>query len=200
MASRFQNISNNKKTAFGFYIFISALMIALFIDITPFGNPVTFALKPYVKKGLQFTGMWQAWNMFSPNPTREDVTMFAEVTLTSGQKLEWTPVRMAELSLTDRYLKERWRKWGMDNIRSDSHEILWPSLGRYIQSSYETANPGKQIQQINVYREWYVIPKLEERFVARKDIQNEHRRNFKFYTYEPLTHVIPAPNHEKSSQ
>lgn len=175
----------SKGSAIIFYSFLTLMMLALTFNVLPSQTPLDNNLKPLIDISIRNLGLWQKWNMFSPNPTREDVTMFARVTMENGETKMWSPIRMAELSNSEKYLRERWRKWGMDNIRADSHQALWPSLGRYIERSFASNFPGQKVAKIEVYRRWYVIPILEEKFVPKNEITLEPRHQYLFYTYTP---------------
>lgn len=176
-------------SAFFFYSLLTIFVAVLAFNVLPSETPFDKVLKPAIEKGIRSAGLWQKWNMFSPNPTREDVTMFAKVILTNGEIKMWTPIRMSELSLVDKYLRERWRKWGMDNIRADSHATLWPSLGRYIESSFKNHFPESEIAKIEVYRQWYVVPDLNVRFITREQTQFEPRKEYLFYTHIPPSKI-----------
>lgn len=64
------------------------------------------------------TGLWQAWNMFAPNPAMSNVYLEAQVTLSDGSRATWKFPRMAELGYFDRYRMERYRKWGTERVWS----------------------------------------------------------------------------------
>lgn len=64
-------------------------------------------LRPYMAS----TGLWQYWDMFSPNPANLDYWIDAVITYQDGSKKIHKYPRMKELPLLQKYLKERYRKF-----------------------------------------------------------------------------------------
>ena len=74
---------------------------------------------------LQTTGTWQYWDMFAPDPSRADVYGDAEIEMLDGTKRAVGYPRMYRLSLFDRYLKERYRKF-YERAGDGQNAYLWP--------------------------------------------------------------------------
>jgi hypothetical protein len=55
-----------------------------------------------------------------------------------------------------RYFKERYRKWGLDNVRVDADSALWPDAARYI--AYVNNDPSDPPDTIRLIRSWARIP------------------------------------------
>jgi hypothetical protein len=57
------------------------------------------------------TGFWQYWDMFAPNPASIDIYADAMITYKNGTKKRYQYPRIFSLSLGQKFLKERWRKF-----------------------------------------------------------------------------------------
>ena len=64
------------------------------------------------------TGLWQAWDMFAPNPALANVYLETEVTFRDGSRTMWKVPRMEQLGYWERYRKERYRKWANERVAS----------------------------------------------------------------------------------
>lgn len=90
----------------------------------------------YVKHSpLQFylltTGFWQYWDMFSPNPASVDMYADAMVYYQDGTKTLYRYPRIFDLSLGQKFLKERWRKF-FERAGSSDFRYLWPVFGQRV--------------------------------------------------------------------
>ena len=93
-------------------------------------HPVDFALRANeqfkatspTSMYLTFTGLWQYWDMFAPNPASVDLWWDAIVTYKSGKVAEEVYPRMKNLPIFQKYFKERYRKYleRMNNDATDS--------------------------------------------------------------------------------
>lgn len=92
------------------------------------------AVSPY----FLWAGLFQRWNMFAPEPVKVDVYLQGEVTLHDGEKRTWTFPRMENLSYSQRYAKERHRKF-QEYLRQETYQGLWPDAARHIARKF--ANP-----------------------------------------------------------
>ncbi|MCG9894045.1 MAG: hypothetical protein MH204_01040 [Fimbriimonadaceae bacterium] len=84
-----------------------------------------------VRHYMSFTGLWQAWDMFAPNPASIETWFRAEVTTVGGKTYEADYPRMAEMNLIDRFMKERYRKY-TERVRGEEHAGRHPSLARFL--------------------------------------------------------------------
>src|SRR5688500_9758287 len=74
------------------------------------------------------TVLWQAWNMFAPNPAMANVYLEAEVTFRDGSRTTWKFPRMEQLGYWERYRKERYRKWANERVASGGEGPADPTL------------------------------------------------------------------------
>lgn len=65
------------------------------------------------------TGLWQYWDMFSPNPANTDIWWDAIVTYKSGKKVIAVYPRMKTMGVFEKYFKERYRKF-LERMNTDA--------------------------------------------------------------------------------
>ena len=75
-------------------------------------------LTPF-KYYLLTTGTWQYWDMFAPNPANTDFWWDAVVTYKNGDQKVAVYPRMKDLSISEKYIKERYRKY-LERMNNDS--------------------------------------------------------------------------------
>jgi len=89
-------------------------------------------IKPrFFEDYLRITGFQQNWNMFAPNPIREDIWIEGRVRLASGKQEIYSFPRNAQLSLWQQILQERFKKY-LDTAQEETSGIVWPSMADYI--------------------------------------------------------------------
>jgi hypothetical protein len=74
------------------------------------GNELYVKNSP-LKLYLLATGFWQYWDMFAPNPANTDLYCDAMVYFRDGSARRYEYPRIFTLSLGQKFLKERWRKF-----------------------------------------------------------------------------------------
>ncbi len=74
------------------------------------------------------TGTWQYWDMFSPNPAATDWWGDAEITYQDGSRSVYQYPRMFLLSIPQKFVKERFRKF-YERAHSDDYQWLFPQFG-----------------------------------------------------------------------
>ena len=93
-------------------------------------------LKYYVMS----TGVWQSWDMFAPNPARRDTYLDAEVTFADGTKKIVAYPRMYDLSIPEKYVKERYRKY-VERLWKNDYAYKWDQFALYMaQLAYTDRN------------------------------------------------------------
>ena len=78
-----------------------------------------------VKTYLVYTGLWQYWDMFSPNPSNLDVWVDAEIEYSDGTRSIYQYPRMYLMSPQVKYFKERYRKF-LERAHTEDNSKLWP--------------------------------------------------------------------------
>lgn len=101
------------------------------------------------------SGVWQSWDMFSPNPSSEDLWADAEVQYKDGSVKRYSYPRMYDLPILEKYVKERYRKF-FEHANTDP--ALWdPFAQRFAYLHPGTAsNPAIKV---TLHRHWNDVPK-----------------------------------------
>ena len=109
-------------------LYLSVAFILSMPEGFPLRHWVAMASEPL----MRFSGLWQGWAMFAPNPISEDIYVSARVSFSDGSHVDWDLSRMNKMGYGQRYAMERWRKWANDNLRLDDNKALWPAAGLWI--------------------------------------------------------------------
>lgn len=110
---------------------------------------------------MMTTGAWQYWDMFAPDPSNTDWYCTADVEYQDGTVRTVAYPRMADLPITEKYVKERYRKF-FERAHNATEPTLWPvfaqrmavigylgpqnlpKIVRLVAHSRTTAAPGMQ--------------------------------------------------------
>ena len=131
---------------------------------------------------LRFVGLWQHWDMFSPEPRRVRIRMDATVTLRDGSQCTWTFPQMDQMGLFERFRKERFRKWAHDNVRLDTGAKTWEPTAHYIARQFtDSKNPPVAVA---LHRHWAIVPPPE----SGRDPAHEPFHDFTFYQTKIAVH------------
>ncbi len=141
-----------------------------------FANDCRELVRPY----LLWSGMFQAWDMFSPMPKATNTYLEAVIIYKDGSTQMWDFPRMELLSLSQKYSKERYRKF-VEILLDERNAQLRPDVARYV-----ARLPGireKNPQQILLMVKWSnIIPNgdgtfartpLDQDVFFRYDVQPE---------------------------
>lgn len=114
---------------------INAFLIVHLLAITcwalPFTDPLVAVCRNLVRPYVLWAGLFQSWDMFSPNPKSANSYVEAIVLYEDGDTRNVALPRMELLPLADRYIKERYRKF-VDNLTDDRDAPLRPDAARFI--------------------------------------------------------------------
>jgi hypothetical protein len=132
--------------------FIAFHLAAIACWAIPLDTPLTLAIRNAVRPYFLWSGLFQAWNAFAPAPKALNSYIEAIVIYHDGRVLTWKFPRMEQLSLFERYYRERYRKF-VENLKEDSSVALWPDAARYIArlNNKEPSNPPEIVMLI---RHW----------------------------------------------
>lgn len=131
------------------------------------------------------TGLWQAWNMFAPNPGMSNVYLEAEVTLRDGTRATWKFPRMDELGYFERYRVERYRKWGNERVWAGANPdpVIAADAARFAARQVERPdNPATKVELVR-YRAQIPSPKRGGLIPHDQPVREWDRRVF--FTLEP---------------
>jgi hypothetical protein len=94
---------------------ISFLLAAHIVAITCWSLPITSPLIDFFRGVIRpyfvWTGLFQSWDMFAPNPKSVNSFVEAFIIHGDGKVQDWTFPRMHQLGLMYRYNTERYRKF-----------------------------------------------------------------------------------------
>lgn len=91
--------------------------------------PEVFPPKPILDRvaggPLLFLGLWQSWDMFSPDPRTQDICVEVVHVGRDGVRQPWMLTDMVAMGSLERWRKDRWRKYCNDHLRLDASRNLW---------------------------------------------------------------------------
>lgn len=128
------NSSNSWRTPLPRFLINGFLMfhlVAIMCWALPFQSPVLLVVRNFVRPYFVWAGLFQSWDMFSPSPKSFNTYVDAIVIHQNGETQNWTFPRLEEMSLTDRYFKERYRKY-VETMQEDTYSFLWADAARFI--------------------------------------------------------------------
>lgn len=130
---------------------------------------------------LTSTGFWQYWDMFAPNPSNIDVWVDAEIDYEDGTSGIRRYPRMYDLSIPEKYLKERYRKF-LERAHLEENRWLWPTFAqRMALEAFEAT--GKMPREVRLRRHWRRIPDPARRAELQED--------YNVFIY--YTHIVDQP-------
>jgi hypothetical protein len=112
-------------------VFLVFHIVAIACWCIPVSTPLTQAARRLVRPYFVWSGLFQSWNMFSPNPKTSNAYLEAIIIYKDGSTELWSFPRMELLSLSQDYVKERYRKFE-ENLTNQQYAALWPDAARYI--------------------------------------------------------------------
>jgi len=136
--------------------FVAFNLFAIVTWCVPLNSPLVALCRNLSRPYLIFTGLFQKWDMFAPDPSKLNNYVAAVITYRSGATAQWTFPRMEELGYFEKYVKERYRKYANDNLRLDSNAPIWPDATRYI--ARINNRPGDPPVSVALVRYWSIVP------------------------------------------
>jgi hypothetical protein len=131
--------------------FLAFHLLAITCWAIPLDTPLMVAFRNAVRPYFLWSGLFQAWNAFAPAPKALNSYVEAIVIYHDGRVLTWKFPRMEQLSLAQRYYRERYRKF-VENLKEDSSVALWPDAARYI--ARLNNNPSNPPEIVMLIRHW----------------------------------------------
>ena len=127
---------------------ISVFILFHLIAITCWAIPLDLfplrMVRQFVRPYMLWAGLFQSWDTFAPNPRPVNSYIKAVVTTQNHHIKVWTFPRMEQLSFSERYSKERYRKFA-EVLSDQSSAALWPDVADHIARSFtsQTDAPNK---------------------------------------------------------
>lgn len=106
-------------------------------------------LRPYVNA----LGLDQAWNLFSPDPSRRSISVEARLRFADGT-IDTIAAPSGGRWIGDKRFY-RWRKW-QRRVRLDANRRLWPATAGYFAGPYWL--DGRGLRSIVLVRRWSDTP------------------------------------------
>lgn len=140
------------------HVAISAFILFHLVAITCWSVPINSLLIPKCKQlighYMLWSGLFQGWDMFAPDPSKLNCYVVAEIKYRDGQTRLWKFPRMQELGYVERYFRERFRKFSTEYLRTDDHAAMWPEAARYVARVNSSAsNPPVSVSLIRYWSE-----------------------------------------------
>lgn len=159
--------------------FIAFHLLAISAWLFPFQSPMVEGFKNVIRPYMFWTGLFQKWDMFAPDPSKINNYVGAVVTFRDGSSHLWLFPRMETLGYTAKYFKERYRKYANDNLRLDENAALWPDAARYI-ARVNNSRPSDPPATISLVRYWSFVPPPDPNGIE----QNGPWQQYTFYRYQ----------------
>jgi hypothetical protein len=100
--------------------FVAFNLIAIVSWCVPLESPLVSAGRSFSRPYLLWTGLFQKWDMFAPDPSKLNCYVGAQIAFRDGHTALWNFPRMENLGIVEKYFQERYRKYANDNLRLDS--------------------------------------------------------------------------------
>ncbi len=112
-------------------IAIAAYVFSLCLMLLPSWAPRDLLIQP-VQPFLGAFGLWQAWNVFSPEIRKENYHLFAFVNFKDGSMSIWEFPRQEEKTGIEQLRAHRFRKWAQDRVKNNTFGLVMPGTARYV--------------------------------------------------------------------
>jgi hypothetical protein len=120
---------------------ISTFILFHLIAITCWAAPTSFwlvaGIRGLVSPYMAWSGLFQSWDTFAPNPPTANSYVKAAVVTQDHRIHVWAFPRMEELSYSQRYFKERYRKFSEVMLQPNNAAIL-PDIAKHIARSFNS--------------------------------------------------------------
>jgi hypothetical protein len=120
---------------------ISTFILFHLIVITCWAAPTNFwlvaGIRGLVRPYMLWSGLFQSWDTFAPNPPTVNSYVKAAVVTQHHHIHVWAFPRMEELSYSQRYRQERYRKFAEVMLQPNNAAIL-PDIAKHIARSFNS--------------------------------------------------------------
>jgi len=132
-------------------VFLIFHILAIACWCVPIDSPLIPLCRNLVRPYFLWSGLFQSWDMFAPVPKAANTYVEAVLVYQDGSRTTWTFPRMEHLGLTERYFKERYRKFA-ENLQREENDDLLPDAARYIARLNST--PTKPVKTVILMQKW----------------------------------------------
>lgn len=167
--------NNIRKPIISAFILIYLMCVTLWL-MAP--SPRRNALVDLYQPVMLWSGLWQSFDVFAPNPRDVNLDLEAHITYSDGSKSIWKYPRIDQMGLIERTIHERWRKFGLDHLNWEKEKNLWPDFARFV--AYQENSANRHPVTIVLVRHWAYIPKPEK---GLGQPPPPHNSEYEFFTY-----------------
>jgi hypothetical protein len=125
--------------------FILFHLCAVTLWAIPYDSAFIIGARKLIQPYMRWTGLFQTWNMFAPNPILTNTYIKAVVITEHSHMHVWEYPRMDQLGFGERYRKERYRKFA-ENLLQDGTSLLLADVVKHIGRLYnDPADPPEKV-------------------------------------------------------
>jgi len=146
---KFLRLQTTKRTAIDAFLVFHIVAIACWC--VPFNVPPLLQVRRFVRPYFVWSGLFQSWDMFAPVPKAANTYIEAVIVYRDGSRKNWTLPRMDQLGLTEKYFKERYRKFEDTLQQSENDALLLDVARRVARLNSSPANPVRTVILIQNY-------------------------------------------------
>jgi len=126
-------------------IFLAFHIVAITCWCIPIDLPGIGVVRKLVRPYFLWSGLFQSWDMFAPSPKSANTYLEAQILYKDGTREVFTLPRMELLGLSDKFFKERYRKF-TDNLVDERFDPMLPDVARHIaRTKSSPQNPVKLV-------------------------------------------------------
>jgi len=139
-------------------LFLGFHLLAITCWCVPLDVPLFQLCRYLVRPYFLWAGLFQSWDTFAPTPRSVNSYVEATVVYKDGSRKIWSFPRMEQLGLTERYFKERYRKFS--ESLQDANDVLLPDVARRIARLGST--PSRPAKTIILIQHWsFIVPRTD---------------------------------------
>jgi hypothetical protein len=98
----------------------------------------------------------QGWNLFAPQPRKNNFYISARIQYSDGTSVDWIPAQNTQMDYVTRSFKWRYRKWESNLV--DSRDLHMKADACRYALRQVPQQPGKVPEKVILTRHWVPIP------------------------------------------
>lgn len=165
-----------------FLVFNFLIMMRIHL---PLNSKIFSTMYEPIDHYLSFFTLYQTWNMYSPNPSKTNVYLTAEVEFDDGSKDIYEFPRVDRMSLLEKYSGGERLRVMTESIRVDKNSKLWKDASKFALRKLRESHYTKIPLKVDLYRHWNITPSPKQTFRPHLS-KSKNYESYKFYTYEVL--------------
>lgn len=178
-SSTTNSVTLHRKAKFLILAFAAVYIIGTLLYVAP-----PFSVRNAI--AVPLIGVWhllgwsQGWSVFAPDLRRYNPHATATITFSDGSTQLAEFPRMEKMGLWEKFCKEKWRKFGIDNMPWNTASAYHEDVARFVARQFykDAKNPPLQVA-LTVH--WAIVPELPAQISSEKF--PEHDRAASFFIY-----------------